>query len=183
MNNMNLDIPNISLREFKDSEEDYQKLYKWCQNKHVYEWFEQRILTYEEIYNKYHNKIKKQNQDLYIIRLNGRDIGLVQIYKYPGDIKLEKIDKYQNLYEYDLYIGETAYLSKGYGPIIIGIINGMIYTKYHADAIILRPFKRNGRAINCYLKSKFKLIHEYLGKDTIGNKEAILVLLNTKKSK
>ena len=56
----------------------------------------------------------------------------------------------------------------------------MIYNNYNADAIILRPFKRNIRAIKCYTKNDFKIIDEYIGKDSIGNKETILVLLNSK---
>ena len=57
----------------------------------------------------------------------------------------------------------------------------MIYDKYNADAIILRPFKRNIRAIKCYEKCDYKIIKEYDGKDTLGNPEIISVLLNTKK--
>ena len=38
---------------------------------------------------------------------------------------------------------------------------------YNADAIILRPFKRNVRAIKCYEKCNFKNIYEYIGEDTL----------------
>ena len=54
----------------------------------------------------------------------------------------------------------------------------MIYEDYNADAIILRPFKRNIRAIKCYEKCRFKNIYEYVGKDTLGNKERIVGLIN-----
>ena len=57
----------------------------------------------------------------------------------------------------------------------------MVYSKYKADAIILRPFKDNVRAINCYLKCNFKIIGEYKDKDTIGNIVTIVVLLQAKK--
>ena len=53
----------------------------------------------------------------------------------------------------------------------------MIYLKYNADAIILRPFKRNIRAIKCYLKCGYNVIDEYNGKDTLNNDEIIIVLL------
>lgn len=56
----------------------------------------------------------------------------------------------------------------------------MIYSKYDADAIILRPFKKNVRAIKCYQKCDYKIIGEYKGTDTIGNLEMITVLLNEK---
>ena len=157
-----------------------KQLYKWCSQEFVYEWFEQRKLSYDEIKNKYKNKLKNKIQDLFIITHNNIDIGLVQIYKYNNEIKLKQLQNYKNIYEYDLFIGEEDYLSKGIGSNVVKLINKMIYEKYNSDAIILRPFKRNVRAIKCYEKCKFKNIYEYIGKDTLGNKEDIIVLLNKK---
>lgn len=169
---------NISFRKLNDSKEDYEKLYHWCKKEFIYEWFEQRILSYDEIVNKYKLKLKNKKQDLYIIRLDNKDIGLVQIYKFENDSNLSNLDKYKNTYEYDLFIGEEDYLNKGIGKKIVDTINEIIYKKYKADSIILRPFKRNARAIKCYEKCNFKKVYKYLGTDTLGKKENILVLLN-----
>ena len=166
----------ILLKEFIDTEDTYKKIYEWCQNKDVYEWFEQRILTYDEIVSKYKNKLLNKKQDLYLINYNNKDIGLVQIYKYEDDINLN----YNNTYEYDLFIGNTNYLNKGIGKEIVELIDNLIYTKYKSDYIILRPFKRNIRAIKCYQKCGFKIIKEYKGKDTLGNSEDIVVLINSR---
>ena len=156
---------------FRDlSSNDFLKLYEWCKQEFIYEWFEQRILSYDEIVSKYSKKLKEGKQHLYIIRYDNKDIGLVQIYKYEG-----------NTYEYDLFIGEENYLDKGIGTKVVNKINNIIYTEYKADSIILRPFKRNIRAIKCYLKCGFKIIDEYLGKDTLGNDEMITVLMNDRK--
>ncbi len=168
---------NINFQEINDTNIDYKLLHKWCSNKFVYEWFEQRILSYDEICNKYKNKLMQHKQDLFIIRYEDKDIGLVQIYKFENDIKLKILDKFKNIYEYDLFIGEENYLSKGIGTKIVALINNMVYSKYNADAIILRPFKRNIRAIKCYEKCNFRVISEYQGKDTLGNPEEISVLL------
>ena len=170
----------ISFRRLKDSTTDYQKLYKWCQNEFVYEWFEQRILTYDEIVKKYREKLNNKIQDLYIIKSNNKEIGLVQVYKFENDINLKNLNEYKNIYEYDLFIGEEEYLNKGIGKKVIKEINNIIYGKYKADAIILRPFKRNERAIKCYKKCNYKEIFEYIGKDTLGSKEEIVVLLQDK---
>ena len=166
----------ISFRKMKDSDDEYKMLHKWCSNKNVYEWFEQRVLSFDEIKNKYKNKLNKQ--DLFIIRCDDNDIGLIQIYKFENDIDLD-LNNYKNVYEYDIYIGEEDYLSKGIGTEIIKLVNKKIFNEYKSDAIILRPFKRNIRAIKCYQKNNFKIISEYLGKDTLGNDEEIVVLLNT----
>lgn len=156
---------NITFRNLKDNQDEYKKLHKWCQNKFVYEWFEQRILSYDEIVNKYKNKLTEKKQELLIIKCNDKDIGLVQIYRYD-DIT----------YEYDLFIGEEEYLDKGIGAIIVDKINDIIHNKYKVNNIILRPFKRNIRAIKCYEKCGFKYISEYQGKDTLGNPEIIVIL-------
>lgn len=158
----------INFRKLIDNEEDYKLIYNWCSKKEVYEWFEQRILSYEEIVNKYKEKIK--HQEVFIIEYDNISIGLIQIYRYEG-----KIDNYNNIYEYDLFIGEEKYLNKGIGKDIINKINEYIFFKLHADLIVLRPFKRNERAINCYKKCGFKLLYDYKDTDTLGNKEIISV--------
>ena len=162
---------NITFRKLNDNEDEYKMIHKWCQNKNVYQWFEQRKLSYDEIVNKYKNKLNEKKQDLSIIKCNGKDIGLVQIYKYNDDI-----------YEYDLFIGEEDYLDKGIGSIIVNKLNNIIYTKYNSKFIILRPFKRNIRAIKCYQKNDFKIICEYEDKDTLGNNEKFLFLVNKNKN-
>lgn len=157
----------ISFRNLIDSEEDYKLIYNWCSKRQVYEWFEQRILSYDEIVNKYKNKIGKQ--EVLIIEYENIPIGLIQIYKYDG-----KIDNYKNIYEYDLFIGENL-LNKGIGSEVINLINRKIFFELHADLIVLRPFKRNERAIKCYTKCGFKHLYDYDGTDTVGNKEIISV--------
>lgn len=176
----NLDI---TFRKLSNNKEDYEKLYNWCKNEFVYEWFEQRILSYDEIVNKYKTKLENKKQNLYIVKSNNKDIGLVQIYKFEEDVKVSGLDKYKNTYEYDLFIGEEEYLNKGIGKKIIDSINDIIYKKYNADSIILRPFKRNERAIKCYEKCGFKIVDEYKGEDTLKKEEDILILLNIKEEK
>ena len=48
----------IKLIPFEDKEENYDLLYKWCSHEFVYEWFEQRIISLDEIRSKYKNKLK-----------------------------------------------------------------------------------------------------------------------------
>ena len=169
----------IELIEFIDTKENYILMHKWCSNKFVYEWFEQRILSYDEIVNKYKTKLKDNKQKLYFIKYGNKPIGFIQIYKY-NDTIYDYLKKYTNIYEYDIFIGEENYLSKGLGTKIITSVNNLIYNKYLADCILLRPFKRNIRAIKCYQKNNFKLVAQYDGIDSIGNKEEIVVLIQDK---
>lgn len=43
----------IELIKFDDKNENYELMYKWCDQEFIYEWFEQRKLSLEEIENKY----------------------------------------------------------------------------------------------------------------------------------
>ena len=168
----------IELIDFNDTNKTYKLIHKWCSKKNIYEWFEQRILSYEEIVKKYKNKILEGKQKLLLINYDNKPIGLVQLYKYD-DLTFDKIKEYKNIYEYDIFIGDSNYLHKGIGTRTIDIINRYIYENYSADCIVLRPFKRNINAIKCYEKNNFHIINEYEGKDTLGNKETIIVLINT----
>ena len=170
----------IELIAFSDTMDNYKLLHKWCREKFVYEWFEQRILSFDEIVQKYKNKLLEGKQKLYFINYENKLIGLVQLYKY-NDLIFEELQPYHNIYEYDLFIGNSNYLHKGIGTKVVNMVNSFIYNYYHADCIVLRPFKRNVGAIKCYQKNNFQIIKEYDGKDTIGNNERIVVLINKKK--
>ena len=157
----------IKLVPFKDKEENYELMHRWCSQEFIYEWFEQRILSLDEIRHKYKTK------------LNCERIGYVQIYKYKNEMYGD-LSNYKNIYELDLFIGEEKYLSKGIGTVILNFITDYIYDAYSADCIVLRPFKRNIRAIKCYQKCNYNIIDEYDGVDSLGRPERYTVLRNTK---
>ena len=158
----------IELIKFVDDENNYKLMHKWCSNDFVYEWFEQRVLSFDEIMNKYKNKLMSGEQDMYIMVCDDTPIGYVQIYKNDES------------YEFDLFIGEEDYLHRGIGSRVVKMINDLIYEKYKVDHIVLRPFKRNVGAVNCYKKNGFEIIDEYEDEDTLGNKEMYLLMINKK---
>lgn len=167
----------IKLVEFTDKEDNYKLMYKWCSQEFIYEWFEQRKLSLDEIEYKYKTKLLNKEQKLFLINYNEKEIGFVQIYKY-NENKIKLLNSYNNIFEYDIFIGELEYISKGIGTQIIKYINNYIYNNYSCDYIILRPFENNKRAIKCYEKCGFEKNYEYIGTDTLGNKEKIVVLIN-----
>ena len=167
----------IYLIEFTDEKDNYELMYKWCSQEYIYKWFEQRELSFDEIEKKYKTKLLNKKQDLFLIDYDGKKIGFVQIYKYDEN-KTEKLKNYDSIFEYDIFIGEPDYISKGLGTQIVNYVNNYIYKNYSCDCIVLRPFDRNKRAIRCYEKCGFEKIDEYVGTDTLGNKERVIVLLN-----
>lgn len=167
----------IQLTAFNDKKYNYELMYKWCNQKFVYDWFEQKKLSFYEIEKKYKNKLLDGKQYLFFINYNNIKIGFVQIYKY-NDEKIYELYNYNNIFEYDIFIGESEYLYRGIGSQIISYINNYIYENYLCDCIVLRPFSTNTIAIKCYEKCGFKKINERLGTDTLGKKRRITVLLN-----
>ena len=172
---------NIKLRSIKDDIDDYTKIYEWYQNINVYEWFEQRKLTLDEVIRKYKNKIYNTKQTLLIIEYDDNPIGLIQFYEYPLNEQNDFIEDYNNLYEFDLFIGDPTKLSKGIGTKVINMICNYLFDN-KAERIVLRPFKSNERAVNCYKKCGFKEIGEYKDKNSIGKDEITLVLIKNKKN-
>ena len=170
----------IELTNFTDEEDNYELMYKWCSKKIIYKWFEQRILSKDEIKKKYKDKLLRKEQHLFFINYKGVKIGFVQIYQYHNQ-KYSELNKY-NCFEYDIFIGEDDYLSKGIGTQVVNYINNYIYEKYNCDCIILRPFKKNIVAIKCYQKNGFWIFDEYNDTDTIGNKERIVLMIHKKES-
>ena len=167
----------IDLIKFTDKKDNYELMYKWCSQEFIYECFEQKKFSFEEIENKYKNKLLVNQPHLFFINYNDNKIGFVQIYKYD-DKKSQELIKYDSIYEYDMFIGELEYLLRGIGTKVVDYINNYIYENYLCDCIVLRPFKRNKRAIKCYEKSGFEIVDEYIEIDTLGNKEKMIVLLN-----
>ena len=69
----------IELIKFSDTDNNYRLIHKWCSNKNVYEWFEQRILSYDEIVKKYKNKLLEEKQKIYLVNYDSKLIGLIQL--------------------------------------------------------------------------------------------------------
>ena len=89
----------IDFEKINDININYEEIHKWCSNKFVYEWFEQRILSLDEIINKYKNKLNNGKEDLFIIKYNNKNIGLFQIYKFEDDVNISELNQFKNIYE------------------------------------------------------------------------------------
>ena len=170
----------IKLRRLKNEDNDYLLLEKWYKEKEVYENFEQRILSYEEIKNKYYPRtLNNTSIPVHIIEYNDIPVGIIQ-YKMinEDDKKLYRLLD-DNIYEIDIFIGENKYKHKGIGSYVINEISRKIFNEKNANLLVMCPLKSNVNAINCYLKCGFEIIKYFNTKDTIGNnKEYVLMIKN-----
>ena len=165
--NINKDL---KLRLLQDREADYKNLEKWYQDKDVYLNFEQRILDYNEIVNKYKSRTEKDSDVIvYIISYLDKDIGIIQY-------KRVNIDKYNNAYELDIFIGSDNSRNKGIGTLVINFMSDYLLNN-KSDVIIMSPLSSNKKAIRCYEKAGFKFVKNYYDKDTIGNNKEYSLMI------
>ncbi|MBR3162133.1 MAG: GNAT family N-acetyltransferase [Bacilli bacterium] len=181
-NNYILKDENVTLRLLRNDKSDYELLFKWYQQKEIYSYFEQRILTYDEIVNKYYPRTKPSAKiPVYMIEYNDTPIGIVQYHKIDKESK-ELYDIYDDdSYEVDIFIGELKNHNKGIGKKAIKLICNYLINKINAKIIVMCPLKNNNKAINCYKKAGFEILKCYKTEDTIGNlQEFVLMARNNK---
>lgn len=160
----------IYLRNIEDNEFDYKMLYKWCSNPKVYKYFEQRILSYEEIADKYKKRISSDCLiKTKIIIYKTIPIGLVQYYEMNSEDKSYfNLNKDNKVFSIDIFIGEDTYHNLGIGSTIINYISD--YLLNDCEIVALTPERDNVNAIKCYQKCGFKIVKEYNYLDSLGNK-------------
>ena len=79
---------NIIFRTLENNDNEFKQIHKWCENKFVYEWFEQRVLSMDEIFKKYRNKLERDIQKLFIIQYKGKDtLGNLEVISVLLNIK------------------------------------------------------------------------------------------------
>ena len=169
---------NIILRLLKNDKSDYELLFKWYQQKEIYSYFEQRILSYDEIVKKYYPRTKLNAKvPVYIIEYNNKPIGIVQYQKIDEESK-----KIYNIYdndsfEVDIFIGELKNHNKGIGTKSVELICNYLINNKNAKIIVMCPLKSNYKAINCYKKAGFKIQKYYKMEDTIGDMQEFVLMV------
>lgn len=85
---------------------------------------------------------------VFIINTEGRDIGCIN---YDG------LKSWQGIAELDIWIASSADWGKGYGSTALKTLSQDLLTHPGVDTIIIRPSKRNPRAIAAYQRAGFVL--------------------------
>ena len=175
------ELENVRLRRLHDSIDDYMLLEKWYQLKEVYMYFEQRILNFDEIKNKYYPRtLDDTDIPVYMIEVDNKSIGIVQ-YKLIDEEskKFYKIDV-DNCYEIDIFIGELDYHGKGIGQKSIQLIEDYLFDVKNASLLVMCPLKDNVSAIKCYLKCGFVIRDNFFDRDTIGDVQEFVLIVKYK---
>ncbi len=176
-----LKIENITLERLKNEEKNYQLLEKWYQEKEIYHHFEQRILTYQEIKNKYYPRTLNNTKiPVYMIYDDKTPIGIIQYQLLSEESKEIYNLNIENAYELDIFIGELTKHNQGIGKKVIDLISNNLFKEHKAKILLMCPLKENKKAIKCYENSGYKIVKEFISNDTIGNKQTYLLMIKEK---
>ena len=118
----------LKLRQLHDSNEDYQWLEKWYQEKEIYSHFEQRKLNDKEIRDKYYPRtLKDARIPVYMILYDDMPIGIIQ-YQCLSKENQELYGIHSgNAYEIDIFIGELSMQGKGLGQKAVYLLSQFLF--------------------------------------------------------
>ena len=135
--------------------------FKWAEKEHVKsEWFRDGYKPVDAIIEKL-----KEGSDAFpfIIQVSDCQVGFIQYYYFTEDTV-----------GFDIFIGEEAYINKGYGTEIVKSFAKMLFAIDGVNKIIVDPFITNKQAQRCYEKAGFTVSHKEI--DKIGTEVIIMEL-------
>ena len=164
----------IYLRDIVDSDEEYKRLYSWCLNPSVYKYFEQRVLSYDEVVDKYKRRVGNEDVKTLIIVYKNKEIGLVQYEKMDDDDRKKFYILLDNVVSIDIFIGDNSFYGLGIGSRVVKYISKYLLSNF--DMVIANVQSSNSNSINMCLKSGFKELRKVDYSDTLGNSTKNILL-------
>jgi len=142
----------LTLNPVEDS--DICILNKWLNKEHVLKWYHDA--------DEWMYEIKERNGEFsflthYIVSVDGLPIGFCQHYDcFDAKEEWYDIEQAGRTFSIDYFIGEEAYLKKGYGKAIVKELVSVILNTKNPDAIIVLPEDENIASIKSLLSNGFK---------------------------
>lgn len=148
----------------KITDDDLPILLQWFKEPHVQEWWP--IPTQDEVLAHFLKRIRSKDTFGYLALLDGKPIGYIQYY-YLNKLEVKTgaylpVELPVSTVGTDQFIGDPAYLYKGYGTQFIkAFIEYLRTIEPNITTIIVDPEPVNTAAIRCYEKVGFKRVIEY----------------------
>jgi RimJ/RimL family protein N-acetyltransferase len=144
-------------------EKNLPLFFKWVKQPHVSRWWKESC-NYEEFLKKYHpSKFDANYTYPFIVYLNDKPISYVQYYlveKADDGWWVKHGGQSPGTLGVDILIGETEYLGKGYGTLILKKFVEKLFKKHNVKKIIIDPNPENIASVRCYQKVGFKTIRK-----------------------
>ena len=170
MDDLSMRDQKISLRRLRDDEADYRLLDAWCCQEEIYRYFEQRILSPEEIRRKYRPRTRADAAvPVFMIEYGGEPVGIVQYQEMSAEEEAWCGIRAESAYEIDLFIGEAEARNRCVGRNCVLMISRYLFAEKNARLLVMCPMRENVRAVRCYRKCGFEENGRFSAKDTIGN--------------
>lgn len=141
----------MNLRAFEDS--DVELMRKWLEESHISKWFEHPGSWIKEIelraaeYSFIHHFIMEQDS---------HPFGFCQYYKYAeGGEEWQGTVPIDGTYSIDYLIGDTDFLSRGYGAETVKLLTERIAVDTDARRVIVQPEPYNLRSRNTLLSAGY----------------------------
>ncbi|WP_413172515.1 GNAT family N-acetyltransferase [Anabaena azotica] len=152
----------IKLRPMRDDKQDYLLMEKWRSDEEVLKFYGGRddFYDFQKVVQTYKPRILgKEPLFPCIFSYQNIEIGYLQYYalnQLPLHIReMYSLEKTEDVYGIDLFIGETQYWNQGIGTKVLSAVINYIFTGLQAVKIVIDANINNLRAIRCYEKCGF----------------------------
>ncbi|MBW4561698.1 MAG: acetyltransferase [Mojavia pulchra JT2-VF2] len=152
----------ITIRLMQDNMQDYQLMAKWLTDEKVLEFYEGRDNPFPlaRIVETYKPMVMGEDPVIpCLVYYHNTPIGYLQYFLLNNlsetDRQMYCLEKTNNVYGIDLFIGETNYWQKGIGTKMLSAFVNYLFEVLRADKIVIDPHVDNIRAIRCYEKCGF----------------------------
>ena len=153
---------NVSIREMRFEDEDFDLMEKWLTDVEVLQYYEGRDqpFTRQQVIEKFGRRAAGEDYVVpCIVEYAGVPIGYMQYYELPENIKEQYgVVVVSDVYGMDLFIGETRYWNRGIGTTMVKALLEYLFTVKEASNVFIDPQTWNERAIRCYEKSGFRKV-------------------------
>jgi len=148
------------------SESDFDLMHDWLNRPHVTEWWD-GTETLNQVQVKYQNKIEARFVFPYLIYLNEKPIGYIQMYIAKTDDPDSQWwpDTEEGTVGVDQLIGEAELINKGIGTAFVRQFTDELLKKDWIKKVIVDPTPENARAIRAYEKAGFNAVGEVVTPD------------------
>lgn len=153
----------IAIRRMEETSEDLNLYLKWMTDPETMKFWEGMTKHYDlEMVAQEYREGVEEGVIKCIIEYDHRPIGFCQFctlgaeeYDVPPADYSRFVAETQTAYGIDIFLGEVEYRDQGIGTRCMKLLAQTLFTKYHADVIMIDPKVHNARAIACYHKCGF----------------------------
>lgn len=156
---------------------------RWLLRAHVRQWYDDvPTAAYpDDTIRDYQTAIRGEDPtDLYLMKLAGRPIGVLQSYRiddhaeYAAQLALGR-----PAIGIDLFIGEPDCVGSGHGPALIRAFLRDAFPRYGVELCVIGPTVSNAAAIRAYEKAGFRFLKTYLEPDSREQEHYLMELTRT----